>query len=137
MRNPAADDLAAAVLHFLDLYAQIVEDHRARLAAQGQRENENYKRASAQGNPALSLPKPSRDSLSEALLNLALEEREALLLVALEGFSHAQAARILKISRTVFIARLARARLALGNPAATTPPARPRRALPSYLQLIK
>ena len=46
-------------------------------------------------------------------LDLSLEEREALLLVVLEGFDYAQAARILKISRTMLLARLARARAAL------------------------
>lgn len=122
---------------YLRLYTQIVEDNRTRLAPQCQRETENYKSAGTQRKRALSMPHPSRDSLSGALLKLALEEREALLLVVLEGFSHAQAARILKISRTVFIARLVRARAALGEPATTAPTGRLKPALPSYLQLIK
>jgi len=151
--DPIADDLVASVLAraargskgqpmaspelYLRLYTQIVEGNRARLATQGQRENENYKSAGSQRKPALSMPQPSRDSLSGALLKLALEEREALLLVVLEGFSYAQAARILKISRTVFITRLVRARAALGEPATTATTVSLKPVLPSYLQLVK
>ena len=70
------------------------------------------------------------------LLALALEEREALLLVVLEGFSYAQAARILKISRTVLIMRLAWARAALSEIAPETP-SRPAKTRPSYLHVVK
>lgn len=83
---------------------------------------------------ALSSP---RDKFAEALLSLALEEREALLLVVLEGFSYAQAARILKISRAVLVARLAQARAALGEIPAPEFASRPAKVLPSYLRLVK
>ncbi len=63
-----------------------------------------------------------------ALGRLRLEEREALLLVVLEGFNYAQAARILRISRGGLVARLGRARTrlaeALGSDAGAPVPAR-------------
>jgi RNA polymerase sigma-70 factor (ECF subfamily) len=65
------------------------------------------------------------NGLCAALSGLTLEEREALLLVVLEGFSYAQAARILRISRSGLMVRLSRARGRLAetlgnNPAAVT-----------------
>lgn len=71
------------------------------------------------------------------LLDLPLEEREALLLVVLEGFSYAQAARILQISRTVFVARLARARAALGDIPDVHFVPHSEKPLPVYLRLVK
>jgi RNA polymerase sigma-70 factor (ECF subfamily) len=68
-------------------------------------------------------------------LVLALEEREAFLLVALEGFNYLQAARILKISRGVLVARLARVRA--GQTGALDLAVRPARTRPSYLRLVK
>ena len=70
------------------------------------------------GRPALvagvSLAGPSgagpNTKVSAGLLSLSVEEREALLLVVLEGFDHGDAARILRISRSVFITRLTQAR---------------------------
>lgn len=84
------------------------------------------------GNPlANTLPK----GLCAALASLRLDEREALLLVVLEGFSYAQAARILHVSRTSLISRLGRARArmseALANASAT--PAR----RPVHLRIVK
>lgn len=52
----------------------------------------------------------SQCELGGALQQLPLEEREAILLVALEGVSYAHAAAILALPRQVLIARLARAR---------------------------
>jgi RNA polymerase sigma-70 factor (ECF subfamily) len=81
---------------------------------------------------AQALPK----GLSTALAGLRLDEREALLIVALEGFSYAQAARILHMSRGGLIARLARARTHLSEALADTPaPAQSRR--PAHLRLVK
>ena len=94
----------------------------------------------AAGKLPLSAASP-RSTFADTLLALSLEEREALLLVALEGFTHAQAARILKISRTILVARLARARAALGDiPAAefASHPAKvPAKVFPSYLHVVK
>jgi RNA polymerase sigma-70 factor, ECF subfamily len=89
----------------------------------------------AAGN--LPVPASPRDKFADALLALALEEREALLLVVLEGLSYAQAARILKISRTVLVMRLAFARAALSETPAAKTPSRPAKARPSYLRVVK
>jgi RNA polymerase sigma-70 factor, ECF subfamily len=51
--------------------------------------------------------------LFEGLASLKLDEREALLLVAVEQFTYAQAMLILHVSRASLIARLARARARL------------------------
>ncbi|MGD0633257.1 MAG: sigma factor-like helix-turn-helix DNA-binding protein [Beijerinckiaceae bacterium] len=59
--------------------------------------------------------------LATSLMSLALEEREALLLVALDNFDHGEAARILRISRAAFLTRLTRARLALESQLRTQP----------------
>lgn len=53
------------------------------------------------------------DELHEALMNLPGKDREALLLVAWEGLTHAQAAQVLGLSRKGFTARIGRARARL------------------------
>ncbi|MGH6813555.1 MAG: sigma factor-like helix-turn-helix DNA-binding protein [Methylocella sp.] len=133
--------LAGRDLH-LHLYTLLTEWHRERLAAgrmggkvHMERENSYAGGPRAAGN--LPVPASPRDEFAAALLPLALEEREALLLVVLEGFSYAQAARILKISRTVLIMRLARARAALSEIPATETPSRPAKACPAYLRVVK
>ncbi len=83
-----------------------------------------------------------RDKLSAALCGLRLEEREALLLVALAGFTYAQAARILKISRPILISRLSRARAAMSQTLQDqtlqeSPPARKAKPRPAHLRLVK
>lgn len=78
-----------------------------------------------------------QDGLGMGLSALTLEEREALLLVVLEGFSYGQASHILRISRVMLISRLAHARAALSNSmgSKTVPVPVPRR--PPYLRLVK
>jgi RNA polymerase sigma-70 factor (ECF subfamily) len=133
--------LAGRDLH-LHLYTLLTEWHRERLAAgrMGGKAHMEMEKFSAGGPRAagnLPVPASPRDKFAAALLALALEEREALLLVVLEGFSYAQAARILKISRTVLITRLARARAALSEIPAPETPSRPAKKLPSYLRVVK
>jgi len=53
------------------------------------------------------------EELHEALTNLPDKDREALLLVAWEGLTHAQAAQVLGLSRKGFTARISRARTRL------------------------
>ncbi len=77
------------------------------------------------------------DKISEALGGLALEEREALLLVAVEGFSYARSARILKVSRRVLIARLSRARTALSQIPYASVPMRSGKARPTHLRVVE
>ncbi|HYP58478.1 MAG TPA: sigma factor-like helix-turn-helix DNA-binding protein [Beijerinckia sp.] len=123
----------------LHLYALLTQLHREALqtgvlGAHAALEGESrYARGPAALEKKFSLPS-HRDELTAALASMKLEDREALLLVTLEGLSYAQVSRILRISRAVVIIRLARARLALSQ-ADLTQPTKPRR--PSYLRLVK
>ena len=70
----------------------------------------------AKGQPAISeaTPSPERGGVHHALSSLPPGDRAALLLVTLESFSYADAARVLRISRGALVQRLlgARARFA-------------------------
>lgn len=77
------------------------------------------------------------DTISAALRDLALEEREALLLVVVEGFSYARSARILKVSRRVLIARLSRARTALSRHLHTSARMRSGKPRPAHLRVVE
>lgn len=74
-----------------------------------------------------------------ALAKIALEDREALLLVVVEGFSYAQAASILGLSRLGVANRVARARQQLAGPLEANPGVQARRkpGPPPYLRLVK
>lgn len=66
--------------------------------------------------PSVAAPQPGRIALAEmsrAIDKLADEQREALLLVVLEGMSYEEAARILEIPIGTLMSRLGRARAAL------------------------
>lgn len=66
--------------------------------------------------PAVHAPQPGRLALEEtarAIAALPNEQREALLLVALEGFGYVEAAGILNIPAGTLMSRLGRARAAL------------------------
>jgi RNA polymerase sigma-70 factor (ECF subfamily) len=66
--------------------------------------------------PAVAPAQPGRIALAEmarAIETLAAEQREALLLVVLEGMSYAEAATILEIPMGTLMSRLGRARAAL------------------------
>lgn len=98
----------------LYLYTLLIGWNRERLIAgrlqtKAQAGEENFRPAVPHAPEKIPGPLSPCGKSGRSLLGLALEEREALLLVVLEGFSYAQAARILKISRSVLIARLARA----------------------------
>ena len=77
--------------------------------------------------------------LREALAQIPLDGREALLLVVVEGFSYAQAADILGVNRLGVATRLARARndLSARLEANRPGPARPDPRRPPYLRLVK
>jgi RNA polymerase sigma-70 factor (ECF subfamily) len=72
---------------------------------------------------------------------LATEEREALLLVALEGFSYQEAAEIIGAPKATLIARLMRARAALAAAQGLDPRSRPVHTTPQrgagYLRVVK
>ncbi|MEP7239690.1 MAG: sigma-70 family RNA polymerase sigma factor [Devosia sp.] len=66
--------------------------------------------------PAVAPSQPGRIALTEmsrAIERLAAEQREALLLVVLEGLSYAEAAGVLEIPMGTLMSRLGRARAAL------------------------
>jgi RNA polymerase sigma-70 factor (ECF subfamily) len=66
--------------------------------------------------PSIPAPQPGRIALSEmsrALEQLPDDQREALLLVVIEGASYEEAARILGIPAGTLMSRLSRARAAL------------------------
>jgi CheY-like chemotaxis protein len=62
------------------------------------------------GSPVVAFPSPATAPLSQALATLAPAERDAMLLTALEGFSHAQAALILGTSEAGLADLIAAAR---------------------------
>ena len=76
--------------------------------------------------PSIPAPQPAHIALAElarAIDTLPLEQKEALLLIALEGLPYQEAADILKIPLGTLMSRLGRARAALriltGTPAET------------------
>jgi RNA polymerase sigma-70 factor (ECF subfamily) len=126
----------------LHLYSLLTEWHRETLTGSKlQTGTRVEKENSFAGGPRAAGKLPpsgaARGQLAGALLSLPLEEREALLLVVLEGFSYAQAARILKISQTSFVSRLSRARRALGNVPMAGDAQLPAKRFPSYLRVVK
>ena len=116
------------------LFATVTQLHRE-IAVSGQQA-----RMSGSGRPSLvvneGFPSAVRQTkLSAALMSLPLEDREALLLVALENFDHGEAARILRISRSSLLARLTQARTAL-DISLQSHPAVPSSGRVSYLRLV-
>ena len=107
MRALGARQLGTAADLPIRLYATVTHLHRETCAQTAC----GVRPALIAGTLAPALARQTR--LSAALLSLPLDEREALLLVALEGFDHGEAARILRISRTILLSRLTRARRAL------------------------
>ena len=76
--------------------------------------------------PSIPAPQPGHIALAEmarAIETLPLDQKEALLLIALEGVSYAEAAAILGIPQGTLMSRLGRARAALRTlTGATTEP---------------
>ena len=142
--NEVADDLVHATLkralgvRFLggaeDLtircYATITQLHRERSVGS------RLSAAADARRPALVAGGVRQAKLSAGLLSLPLEDREALLLVVLEGFGHVEAARILRISRSALISRLAQARTALDQCLRARPVTRVRARTAPYLRLV-
>jgi RNA polymerase sigma-70 factor (ECF subfamily) len=111
--NDAADDLVQGALQTVCDEAQhaasrepvdLRVDLYAALTAAAQRRQ----RAATAHRPSLRQP-----AIMHRLADLGFEERETLLLVALEGFSYDEVARITRTDRPVVLMRLMRARSAL------------------------
>jgi RNA polymerase sigma-70 factor (ECF subfamily) len=153
--SPLADDLVQATLVralgarqigssadlAVRLFATVTQLHRD-IALTGRQAQ-----TAGAGRPALVTSQPSlseapqgqarQTRLSAGLLSLPLEEREAMLLVALEGFDHGEAARILRISRASLISRLTHARTALETYLHATPSIPPRGRGVPYLRVVQ
>jgi DNA-directed RNA polymerase specialized sigma24 family protein len=86
-------------------------------------------------------PGSRREAISKALDVLATEEREALLLVVLEGFSYQEAAEIVGAPKATLVARLMRARAALAAAQGLDPRSRPNLSVPQrrpdHLRVVK
>lgn len=124
----------------LALYSLLTEWHREKLADKlcakvpAERQTSRLAGAGAAQFPAAP---SSCGRCACGLQALAIEEREALLLVVVEGFGYTDAARILKISRAALVARLVRARAALGGESRPIPAGRAAKPRPAYLRLVK
>jgi RNA polymerase sigma-70 factor (ECF subfamily) len=159
--NEAADVLVAAALRRvfvdgasvsaadieIDAYAALIDLNREHnretgfgggpaQAASAMRKAGSYSGGGGPPERLRSIPL-ANDTLCSALLALKLEEREVLLLVCLEGFSYQRAARILRISRSILVARLARARERLPRSEQARPASGPARQRPPHLRLVE
>ena len=107
----------------LRLFASLTSLNRTRL------------RAAPVKGPGTERPQGVRDTLAQTPIDC----REALLLVVVEGFSYAQAAQILGISRLGVANRMARARKEMSSPleSTLTGQARGKPGHPPYLRLVK
>ncbi len=135
MRALGARQIGSAADLAIRLYATVTQLHRD--AAMERREA----RAAGAGRPALVVGPLVRTlarqtKLSAGLMSLALEDREAILLVALEGFEHGDAARILRISRPTLVGRLTGGRAALDAFLKSTPDAPSRERAVPHLRLV-
>jgi RNA polymerase sigma-70 factor (ECF subfamily) len=117
------------------VYAALTQTNRQRQRAQAVRRQGE----APPGRNAVP-PKPGsrREAISKALDGLAVEEREALLLIALEGFSYQEGAEIIGAPKATLIARLMRARAALaaGHDPRSRPNPAPARSA-GHLRLVK
>ena len=122
------------------LFATVTQLHRD-LAVSGR-----HAQAAGSNRPSLVSSHPfteaasaaaRRTKLSLGLISMPLEEREALLLVALEGFDHGEAARILRTSRSVLLARLTQARTFLETHLSTIPAGASRPNAVPYLRVVR
>lgn len=115
------------------LYATLTQLHREACCGGLPHAGENAKPRLAAVTPHTTAV---RASTSSALMALPSEEREAILLVVVEGFDHEAAARILRIARSVLVGRLAKGRdmLAVSLRTASSRPATARGA--PHLRLV-
>lgn len=100
----------------------------------------HHERLRNEAAPARPSGPPARgQGVTASLLALSTEDREALLLVVLEGFTYAQSSDILGVTRSALACRIARARLTLGThlDAALSFDARRHLRSPSHLKLVK
>lgn len=95
------------------LYRMLLNLYRNGLRQSRRRGGEPMGLDSMLVEPSIAAPQPGRIALGEmsrAIDRLPLEQREALLLVALEGLSYEDAAAVLEIPAGTLMSRLSRAR---------------------------
>jgi RNA polymerase sigma-70 factor, ECF subfamily len=118
------------------LYVTISALNRARLRARSSaRASSGEEASTARSSPA---PALRGAGVTQALDRLGYEEREALLLTAVEEFNYTQVCEILNVPRPTLIARLARARRGLAeeiDPVHAQD--RSRRPQPPHLRVVK
>ncbi len=118
-----------------------VRAQELRPADHGEARIETYAALTALANRKLAAearPASRQPLIVHSLAALSFDDRAALLLVSLEGFSYEAAARIVGTSRETVLARLMRARAEIGGEGwqgAVAESANPRRA--SHLRVVK
>jgi RNA polymerase sigma-70 factor (ECF subfamily) len=149
--NPADEIVQATLMRTLEeerrwrdeelkmrVYATLTQINRQRQRAQTVR-----RQGEAPPGRGGALPKPGsrREAISKALDVLATEEREALLLVVLEGFSYQEAAEIIGAPKATLVARVMRARAGLAAAQGFDPRTRSTAAQPQrsggHLRIVK
>ena len=123
------------------LFATVTQLHRDMASAGSQVRTANSGRPALVTGPSIVHESPHgpvrQTRLSSGLMRLPLDEREALLLVALEGFDHGEAARILRTSRSSLISRLTSARTMLDTHLQSAPPPVSRARAVPYLRVVR
>ena len=125
------------------VYCEVLRhNRRAALSEATAGEGATMTAAQFAASHALLRQRPAQDArIRAALSELALEQREILAMTALAGFSHTETAQALELPLTAVVARLAKAREALGallaesSGAAPYAPEAARRG--AHLRLIK
>ena len=134
MRAMGSRHLGVPTDRMVRIYATVTQLHRE-VAASGRQAL-----AAGVGRPSASAagfaPHAPRTKMAAALMNLPLEDREALLLVVVEGFDYGDAARIIRISRSQLLGRLTQARTAFDKQLGTRSEAAPRARTTSHLRLV-
>jgi len=121
------------------VYATLTQLNRQRQRTQAIRRQGEA--PAGRGGGASIKPGSRREAISKALDVLAIEEREGLLLIVLEGFSYQEAAEIIGAPKATLVARLMRARAALAAAQGLDPRSRPNLSAPQrsagHLRLVK
>jgi len=116
------------------LYSLLTQFHRNYAARFHNANVAGENRMSNAQASSISQRRPNTE-IGDGLAALTLDEREAFLLVVLEGLSYGQASSVLRISRATLVSRLLQSRHALGKALPTSEPTGQRH--PSYLRVVK
>ncbi len=131
MRAIGSRHLGLPADRIVRIYATVTQLHREVAASGRQALVVGVGRSSP---PSLAPPAARSTKMAAALMNLPLEDREALLLVVVESFDYGDAARILRISRGQLLSRLTQARTAFDKQFGTRPDPAPRAR--AHLRLV-